>query len=105
MDRSDRLNKNRQPQESKPPSNRRIPIQTGLRSSTNRAYVSIGSLLIDNQHRVENRGDGQVTRMGAGESYRPTARPRSPRSPPRADTFRTNRDGSPRRERARTPIS
>jgi hypothetical protein len=39
------------------------------------------------QTRADNRGDGEVTKMGAGESYRPAARPRSP---PRTDTFRTS---------------
>lgn len=46
------------------------------------------------------RGDGEVTKMGAGESYRPSARPRSPRS----DTSRFDRDRSPRRDRPRSPI-
>ncbi|KAN0110115.1 hypothetical protein V8E51_006502 [Hyaloscypha variabilis] len=49
------------------------------------------------------RGEGEVTRLGGGESYRPiTSRPRSP---PRIDSFRSgrDRDNSPRRERARTP--
>lgn len=57
------------------------------------------SLLTDD---ISCRGDGEVTRMGAGESYRPTARPRSPN---RTDSFRGDRerDRSPRRERARTP--
>ncbi|KAF8856277.1 hypothetical protein BDZ45DRAFT_705742 [Acephala macrosclerotiorum] len=52
---------------------------------------------------MANRGEGEVTKMGAGESYRPTARPRSPRSPPRIDSFRGDRNRSPRRERARSP--
>jgi hypothetical protein len=57
------------------------------------------SLLTDD---ISCRGDGEVTRMGAGESYRPSARPRSPT---RTDSFRgdRDRDRSPRRERARTP--
>jgi len=52
-------------------------------------------LINDCEDRIDNRGEGQVTKMGAGESYRPNARPRSP---PRADTFRSSdRDRSPRR--------
>ncbi|OBT85256.1 hypothetical protein VE02_05195 [Pseudogymnoascus sp. 03VT05] len=53
-------------------------------------------------HRYAPRGDGEVTKMGAGESYRPSVRPRSPRS----DTSRfdnRDRDRSPRRERPRSP--
>jgi hypothetical protein len=48
-----------------------------------------------------SRGEGEVTKMGGGESYRPAGA--RPRSPPRIDSFRGDRDRSPRRERARTP--
>ncbi len=67
---------------------------------TNTVTLSWGKNLLTND--ILSRGDGEVTRMGAGESYRPTARPRSPL---RADSFRgdRDRDRSPRRERARTP--
>lgn len=46
--------------------------------------------------------EGEVTKFGAGESYRPIAHAR-PRSPPGGDTFRSDRDRSPRRDRARSP--
>lgn len=52
--------------------------------------------------RYVGRGDGEVTKMGAGESYRPAARPRSPRSD--TSRFDRDRDRSPRRDRARSPI-
>ena len=57
--------------------------------------------LLTNPRRYAPRGDGEVTKMGAGESYRPSVRPRSPRS----DTPRFDRDRerSPRRERPRSP--
>jgi hypothetical protein len=45
------------------------------------------------------RTDGEVTRMGGGESYRPTARARSP---PRADTFRAS-DRDRERDRRSPP--
>jgi hypothetical protein len=59
--------------------------------------------LISNSNRLDSRGDGEVTRLGAGESYRPNPRPRSPR----ADTFRSDRDRdrSPRRDRRTPPLS
>ncbi|PQE03163.1 serine arginine repetitive matrix 1 protein [Rutstroemia sp. NJR-2017a BBW] len=59
--------------------------------------------LISNPNRLDSRGDGEVTRLGAGESYRPNPRPRSPR----ADTFRSDRDRdrSPRRDRRTPPLS
>ncbi|KAH8820603.1 hypothetical protein F5884DRAFT_764634 [Xylogone sp. PMI_703] len=47
--------------------------------------------------RLDSRGDGEVTKMGGGESYRPAARPRTPR-----DDYR-DRDLSPRRDRGRSP--
>lgn len=62
------------------------------------------------QNRYVGRGDGEVTKMGAGESYRPAARPRSPRSDtPRFDRDRgrsplsRDRPRSPVRDRARSP--
>jgi hypothetical protein len=55
------------------------------------------SLTYDFSIRTDNRGDGEVTRMGGGESYRPTARARSP---PRGDTFRSSD-----RDRRTPPIS
>lgn len=45
--------------------------------------------------------EGEVTKFGAGESYRPSAHVR-PRSPP-GDNFRSDRDRSPRRDRPRSP--
>ncbi|KAI9651054.1 hypothetical protein NHQ30_001091 [Ciborinia camelliae] len=53
---------------------------------------------------LDIRGDGEVTRLGAGESYRPN---HNRRSPPRADTFRSDRDRdrSPRRDRRTPPLS
>jgi hypothetical protein len=51
--------------------------------------------------RYAPRGDGEVTKMGAGESYRPSVRPRSPRSD--TSRFDRDRDRSPRRERPRSP--
>ncbi|ELR04728.1 hypothetical protein GMDG_06957 [Pseudogymnoascus destructans 20631-21] len=51
--------------------------------------------------RYAPRGDGEVTKMGAGESYRPSVRPRSPRS--NTSRFDRDRDRSPRRERPRSP--
>ncbi|RDW88048.1 hypothetical protein BP6252_00080 [Coleophoma cylindrospora] len=66
----------------------------------NSSSVVFSNLHISN---FSNRADGEVTMLGAGESYRPAGgRPRSP--PPRADTFRADRDRSPRRDRARTPL-
>lgn len=55
-------------------------------------------------YRIDIRGDGEVTRLGAGESYRPN---HNRRSPPRADTFRSDRDRdrSPRRDRRTPPLS
>ncbi|KAI1007616.1 hypothetical protein K3495_g611 [Podosphaera aphanis] len=44
---------------------------------------------------------GETTRIGAGESYKPYGS--RPRSPPRIDNFRQNRDRAPRRDRARSP--
>jgi hypothetical protein len=80
------------------------PIRGSMRlilGFTNYVQSSDGvHLLID----VSSRGEGEVTKMGGGESYRPSTRPRSP---PRIDSFRgdrdRDRDRSPRRERARTP--
>jgi hypothetical protein len=57
--------------------------------------------LTNYENRIEYP-EGEVTKFGAGESYRPTAHAR-PRSPPGGDTFRSDRDRSPRRERARSP--
>lgn len=60
--------------------------------------------LTNNIFRLDSRGDGEVTRLGAGESYRPN---HNRRSPPRADTFRSDRDRdrSPRRDRRTPPLS
>jgi hypothetical protein len=63
--------------------------------------VNEEGLLTNNlENRYDGRGDGQITMIGAGESYRPSNRPRSPL---RGDTFRADRDRSPPR-RARTPL-
>ncbi|KAK6598501.1 hypothetical protein H4I95_09111 [Botrytis cinerea] len=61
-------------------------------------------VLTNGNRRLDIRGDGEVTRLGAGESYRPN---HSRRSPPRADTFRSDRDRdrSPRRDRRTPPLS
>ncbi|ESZ90391.1 hypothetical protein SBOR_9227 [Sclerotinia borealis F-4128] len=61
-------------------------------------------MLINNISRLDIRGDGEVTRLGAGESYRPN---HNRRSPPRADTFRSDRDRdrSPRRDRRTPPLA
>jgi hypothetical protein len=80
-----------------------FPIQDGRQlfsRPTNHVLFFLGNVLLTDD--ILCRGDGEVTRMGAGESYRPAARPRSP---PRTDSFRgdRDRDRSPRRERARTP--
>lgn len=63
--------------------------------------VSLNLSLTNYPNRIEYP-EGEVTKFGAGESYRPAAHAR-PRSPPRGDTFRSDRDRSPRRERARSP--
>ncbi|TEY40962.1 hypothetical protein BOTCAL_0411g00100 [Botryotinia calthae] len=61
-------------------------------------------VLTNRNRRLDIRGDGEVTRLGAGESYRPN---HNRRSPPRADTFRSDRDRdrSPRRDRRTPPLS
>ncbi|KAF7924415.1 uncharacterized protein EAE98_007466 [Botrytis deweyae] len=61
-------------------------------------------VLTNKNRRLDIRGDGEVTRLGAGESYRPN---HNRRSPPRADTFRSDRDRdrSPRRDRRTPPLS
>lgn len=78
--------------------NRLQVIGVSTRVSTDR-YRPAQSLT--HPRRYAPRGDGEVTKMGAGESYRPSVRPRSPRS----DTprFDRDRDRSPRRERPRSP--
>lgn len=55
-------------------------------------FVSRTLLIRDHPNRSDHRGDGEVTRMGGGESYRPSTGRPPPRSPPRADTFRSDRD-------------
>lgn len=61
-------------------------------------------VLTNKNRRLDIRGDGEVTRLGAGESYRPN---HNRRSPTRADTFRSDRDRdrSPRRDRRTPPLS
>ena len=54
-------------------------------------------LINDTRNRSDDRGE--VTRMGGGESYRPSTGRAPLRSPPRADTFRSGRD------RRTSPIS
>ncbi|KFZ13580.1 hypothetical protein V502_06535 [Pseudogymnoascus sp. VKM F-4520 (FW-2644)] len=78
--------------------NRLQVLREPTRVSTDR-YRPAQSLTVP--RRYAPRGDGEVTKMGAGESYRPSVRPRSPRS----DTarFDRDRDRSPRRERPRSP--
>lgn len=78
--------------------NRPQVLRVSTRVSTDR-YRPSQSLTVP--RRYAPRGDGEVTKMGAGESYRPYVRPRSPRS----DTprFDRDRDRSPRRERPRSP--
>lgn len=78
--------------------NRLQVLRVSTRVSTDR-YRPSQSLTVP--RRYAPRGDGEVTKMGAGESYRPSVRPRSPRSD--TSRFDRDRDRSPRRERPRSP--
>ncbi|KFY11396.1 hypothetical protein V492_04477 [Pseudogymnoascus sp. VKM F-4246] len=75
-------------------------LRAPARVSTDRYRPPVQQLTVP--RRYVPRGDGEVTKMGAGESYRPSVRPRSPRSD--AGRFDRDRDRSPRRDRPRSPL-
>ena len=77
-----------------------LPASPGISDMTYSEAFS-ESLLTKSANRIEYP-EGEVTKFGAGESYRPAAHAR-PRSPHSGDTFRSERDRSPRRDRARSP--
>lgn len=76
------------------------PLTLSETSKDTYSGATFETLLTKCPNRIEYP-EGEVTKFGAGESYRPSAHAR-PRSP-QGDTFRSDRDRSPRRDRARSP--
>lgn len=76
-----------------------IPHARIIKFAQDTRYTEVDTNTCD---RYDDRDDPEVTRMGAGESYRPLAR-RSPRRSRSRSLSRRDRDRSPPRMRARSP--